>query len=135
MKNNNTSAFSIFGSATATSANGNNSKSDSKVTSTVNIAVDIGNLIAKAKALLDDKFLNSSSGKLKSFRALGKELLKENPNLALEFEKATNLSGVYKIINSDVPESGQKINDELSHKYAIEAVQRGIDFLEMISQT
>jgi hypothetical protein len=132
-KTNNTSAFSVFGPAAATSANGNSSKSNSKVTSTVDITVDIASLIVKGKELLEDKFLNTSSGKLKSFRALGKKLLKENHDLAEEFEKATNLSGRYKIIDSDAPEIGQKTNEELSHKYALDAVQRGIDFLEMLS--
>ena len=131
-KTNNTSAFSIFGAASATSANGDSSKSISRVTSSVDIAIDIAGLIEKGKELLNDEFLNSSSGKIKSFRALGKELLKEKPNLAEQFEKATNLSGVYKIIDSDSPETGRKINEELSHKYAVEAVQKGIDFLEML---
>jgi hypothetical protein len=132
-KTNNTSAFSIFGAAAATSANGNGSKTNSKVTSTVDITVDIAGLVAKGKELLEDETLNISSGKIKSFRALGKELLKDKPNLSEEFEKTTNLSGVFKFINSDAPEIGQKTNEELSHKYAHEAVQRGIDFLVMLS--
>jgi hypothetical protein len=131
-KTNNTSAFSVFGAASATSANGNSSKSNSTVTSSVDITVDIAGLITKGKDLLSDEFLNSSSGKLRSFRALGKELFKNNPNLAEQFEKATNLSGAYRMIDSASPEIGTKINEELSHKYAFEAVQRGIDFLEML---
>jgi hypothetical protein len=132
-KTNNTSAFSIFGAASSTSTNGSNSRSNSKVTSTVDITVDVTGLIAKGKELLEDESLNTSSGKFKSFRALGKELLKDNPNLADQFEQTTNSSGIYKIINSEDQENGLKINQELSHKYAVEAIQRGIDFLEMLS--
>ena len=132
-KKNNTSAFSIFGAASATSANGESSRSTSKVLSTVPISVDVAGLITKGKELLQDSNLDTSSGKIKSFRALGRELLKESPNLAEEFEKATNLSGVYSIIDSMNPEIGMKKNQDASHKYAFEAVQRGIEFLEMIS--
>jgi predicted double-glycine peptidase len=132
-KTNNTSAFSIFGAATATSATGDNSKSNSKVTSIVDITVDVAGLISKGKELLEDESLDSSSGKLKSFRALGKELLKDSPNLAEQFEQATNLSGVYRIVNSENMEAGIKQNQEASHKYAYEAVKRGIEFLEMLS--
>ena len=128
-KKNNTSAVSIFGPATATSANGGNSNSESKVISTTTIAVDVASLIAKGKMLLEDESLDISSGKLNSFRALGKELLKDYPDLAEQFEKATNLSGSYIMTDSA---KGIKENQERSHKTALNAVQRGIDFLEML---
>ena len=129
-KTKNTSAVSIFGAATATSANGDESRAKSKVTSTVNITVDVAGLIAKGKSLLEDTTLDTSSGKLSSFRALGKELLKDISGLADEFEKATNTSGVYQLVTS---EEGRKKNQEASHNYAIDAVKRGIEFLEMLS--
>ena len=131
-KKNNTSAFSLFGSATATSANGDKSNSESRVISTTAISVDVGGLIAKGKMLLEDESLDISSGRLKSFRALGKELLKNSPNLAEQFEQATNLSGSFILIDSANREAGIKENQERSHKTAINAVQRGIDFLEML---
>ena len=129
----NTTAISIFGAATATSANGENSNSNSKVSSVVPINVNISGLIAKGKELLKDVNLNTSSGKLKSFRSLGKELLKDYPVLAEEFEQTTNLSGVYKFIDSTNPETGIKSNQVASHKYALDAVQRVLEFLETLS--
>jgi hypothetical protein len=131
-KKNNTAAFSLFGSATATSANGDKSNSESRVTSSTVIDVDVAGLIAKGKILLKDESLDISSGKLKSFKALGKELLKNSPNLAEQFEQATNLSGSFIMIDSANREAGIKENQERSHKTAINAVQRGIDFLEML---
>jgi hypothetical protein len=122
----NTSALSIFGSATATSANGDASIAKSKVTSPVTITIDLAGLISRGRALLDDVSLDTSSGKLSSFRALGKTLLKDAPELAAQFEQTTGSSGVYKIGD---PEYNQK----KSHEYALDAVKRGIDFLEMLS--
>lgn len=132
-KTKNTSALSIFGAATATSANGNESNSNAKITSTVTINVDVAGLISKGKSLLDDNTLNTSSGKLSSFRALGATLLKDKPELAKQFERSTSATGVYKIVNARNPDEGIKQNQEADHKYALEAVQRGIDFLEMLS--
>jgi hypothetical protein len=131
-KNNNTSAFSLFGAATATSANGDKGKSNSSVTSIVDITVDVAGLIAKGKALLEDESLDTSSGKLKSFLALGKQLLKHHPDLAQQFEKTTNLSYFSKNPFSLNSESEIKEHKERSHKCAIDAVQRAIDFLEML---
>jgi len=125
-KTKNTSALSIFGAATATSANGENSTSKSNVTSPVTITIDLGGLISKGKELLEDVSLDSSSGKLSSFRALGKTLLKDVPELASQFENTTSISGVYKIGNPEY-------NQIKSHENAIEAVKRGIEFLEMLS--
>jgi len=125
-KKENTSAISIFGSATATSANGDESTSKSKVTSPVTITIDLAGLISRGKSLLDDVSLDTSSGKLASFRSLGKTLLKEVPELATQFEKTTGLSGSYKIGDTEY-------NQKKSHEYAIEAVKRGIEFLEMLS--
>jgi hypothetical protein len=131
-KTKNTSAVSIFGTATATSANGDNGKSNVKVTSVVNITVDVAGLITKGKTLLEDESLDTSSGKFKSFQALGKELLKDSPNLVEGFVKATNWGGVYSFNNPVNPKTGKTKNEEASHKYAVEAVQRGIEFLEML---
>jgi hypothetical protein len=125
-KTQNTSALSIFVPATATSANGDASSSKAKVTSAVTITIDLAGLISRGKALLNDMSLDTSSGKLSSFRALGKTLLKDAPELAAQFEKTTGLSGFYRIGD---PEYNQK----KSHEYAIDAVKRGIDFLEMLS--
>jgi hypothetical protein len=132
-KTKNTAAVSIFGAATATSANGDESTSKSKVTSSVTITVDIAGLISKGKELLSDTSLNTSSGKLSSFRALGKALLKDIPGLAEQFEQTTSLSGVYEILDSKNQDAGIKRNQENSHKYALDAVERGIEFLEMLS--
>jgi hypothetical protein len=132
-KTKNTSAVSIFGAATATSANGDDSMSKSKVTSTVTITVDVAGLISKGKDLLEDATLDTSSGKLSSFRALGKALLKDISELAERFEQTTSVSGTYEITDNSNPDVGMKRNQEKSHKYALEAVKRGIDFLEMIS--
>ena len=129
-KKKNTSAFSIFGNATVTSANGSNSNAISKVTST--ISIDVAGLIAKGKELLEDKMLDTSSGKLKFFQAQGKEILKEKPELAKQFEQATNTSGFYKMADSENPEIAIKHNQERSHMYALDAVKRGIEFLEML---
>jgi hypothetical protein len=131
-KKNNTSALSIFGAATATSASGSNSKSDSKITTTVAINIDLAGLIAKGEEILQDELLATSSGKVRSFLALGKELLKDSPSLQKEFEQTTNLSGVYKIGNSGNEEMGINENQKLSHKYALRAVQNGIDFLRSL---
>jgi hypothetical protein len=131
-KTKNTTAFSLFGPATATSANGDNGKSNSKTTSVVNITVDVAGLIAKGKALLEDESLDTSSGKLKFFRALGKELLKNHPELAKQFEQATSLSYFSKNPFSLNSESEIKEHKERSRKCAIDAVQRGIEFLEML---
>jgi hypothetical protein len=131
-KEKNTSAVSIFGAATATSANGTESKSDSRVTSTVSINVDVAGLIAKGEEILQDELIDASSGKVKAFRALGKEFLKNFPDLQKEFEQTTNLSGSYKLINSENEEEGIKENQELSHKYALRAIQNGIDFLRSL---
>ena len=131
-KKNNSLAISIFGPAAATSANGGKSNSESRVTSTTTIAVDVAGLIAKGKMLLEDESLDTSSGKLKSFLALVKELLKDSPNLVEQFEKAINLSGSFTMIDSANREAGIKKNQERSHMIALKAVQRGIDFLEML---
>ena len=131
-KEKNTTAVSIFGAATATSANGSESKSDSKVTSTVSINVDVAGLITKGEEILQDELLDSSSGKVNAFRASGKELLKNFPDLQKGFEQTTNLNGVYKIVNSKNQKAGIKENQELSHKYALKAVQNGIDFLRSL---
>jgi len=125
-KTKNTSALSIFGSATATSANGDESTSKSEVTSPVTITIDLAGLISRGKSLLDDVSLDTSSGKLSSFRALGKTLLKDVPELAKQFEQTTGLSGVYKIGDTEH-------NQKKSHENALEAVKRGIEFLEMLS--
>ncbi|GHV94495.1 hypothetical protein AGMMS50293_08150 [Spirochaetia bacterium] len=130
-KKKNTSAVSIFGPATATSANGNASNSISKTTSTVNIAIDVAGLIAKGKELLSDETIDTSSGKITSFRALGKVLLKDIPELAGEFEKTTNLSGAYKLLDSS-DTSVEIENKRRSHQYAVEAIKRGIEFLESL---
>jgi hypothetical protein len=90
-KTKNTSALSIFGSATATSANGDASTSKSKVTSPVTITIDLAGLISRGKTLLDDVSLDTSSGKLSSFRALGKTLLKDVPELAAQFEQTNRI--------------------------------------------
>jgi hypothetical protein len=132
-KTKNTSAVSIFGAATATSANGDKSTSKSKVTSSVTIAVDVAGLISKGKELLEDASLDTSSGKLSSFRTLGKTLLKGIPELAEQFERTTNLSMAYKIIDANNPDEGIRINQERSHECALNAVKRGIEFLEMLS--
>jgi hypothetical protein len=132
-KTNNTSAISIFGAATATSANGSSSKSESRVTSTSAISVDVAGLIAEGKELLEDASLNASSGALECFRAKGKELFKDSLGLAEQFEKATNPPySNYRVVNAANPDVGEKSNQAVSHKYALEAVQRGIEFLEKI---
>jgi hypothetical protein len=82
-------------------------------------------LIEKGKELLEDESLNDSSGKLSAFRAAGKTLLKDNPELAVQFEKTTHMN------------AGSGIADcrtqEASHKCAVDAVKRGIDFLEILT--
>jgi hypothetical protein len=130
-KTKNTTAFSLFGSASATSANGADSNSESKAISTVNITVDIAGLISKGKELLEDESLDTSSGKFKFFQARGKEILKERPELAKEFEKITNWSGFLKMVDSGDTDAEME-NKKRRHQYAFEAVKRGVEFLELL---
>jgi hypothetical protein len=132
-KTKNTAAVSIFGPATATSANGDESRANSKVTSTVDIKVTVAGLISQGKELSGDSSLDNSSGKLSSFLALGQELLKDRPELAKGFEQATTVGGAYGIIDYRNPEPGTKRSQEASHNQAIAKIKRGIEFLESLA--
>jgi len=128
-KTRNTTAFTVFGNATATSANGNNSESHPNVVSTVHINIDLSELaklITKGKELLQEKFLEASNGKLIFFKSSGKELLKEHPDLLEGFEKAIRINQ-YSVLFEKADKK-----QEASHECVINAVQNGVSFLEMV---